>query len=237
MCDYWEYKQWRQSRCLQWSPCHLPSMKVAAIKVSQTLNWQLSEGGKYYEEGLSSPNIGLWNNLFICQTEQGRVVSALFASFWDHNEKSNDCFLTKMGRLQIKILSSTLILRNIFYLLSFHLRIYPGLAMFEGEGAGWGVQVVAWSRCSGARSLLISCSLSPWLLGNPFPPPPSIAPSTTVHHQAWNWKYFCKNMEYFLHFKRCVVVQIWTSKVLLWLKSYNSDPDRWVLNNRKIWMI
>ena len=102
--------------------------------------------------------------------------------------------------------SSTLILRNIFYLLSFHLRIYPGLAMFEGEGAGWGVQVAAWLRCSGARSFLFSCSLSPWLLGNPFPPPPSIAPSTTVHHQAWNWKYFCKNMEYFLHFKRCVVV-------------------------------
>ena len=33
MCDHWEFRQW-QSRCncLQWTPCHLPSMKVAKSK-------------------------------------------------------------------------------------------------------------------------------------------------------------------------------------------------------------
>ena len=156
--------------------------------------------------------------------------------------------------------------------------------MFEGGGRWWEIQVASWWRCSGARSLPIPWSLSwsPWLPGNPLPPPHTIAPGAVRHHQAWNNKYFDNKTKYF-RLRRWVwfLRYLWSRKKMIELSFYKlcagwtdiqkteghtllhhvllfepivnifsniltilrptlaliPNSDRWVLNNRKIWMI
>ena len=160
-----QYWQWQSlCDCLQWTPCHLPSMKVATIRCLPNTQLRLSEGGKYYEEGLS-PNIGLWNNLFICCAPDSRPGWSLhYLQVSEITMKSQMIvFWRKWADCRLKS-SSTLILRNILPIefplenISCARDIWRRRRGIRSSGGG----IVKVFRSQESPYLLLTISLAPW---------------------------------------------------------------------------
>ena len=178
LCEHWEYWQW-QSRCdcLQWTPCHLPSMKVATIRCLP--NTQLTiVRGRQILWGRNEPNIGLWNNLFICCAPDRPGWSLHYLQVSEITMKSQMIvFWQKWADCRLKS-SSTLILRNILPIefplenLSCARDVWRRRRGIRSSGGGM-VKVI---RSQESPYLLLTVSLAPWQSS-----PPATHHSTQPH--------------------------------------------------------